>query len=399
MSVYYDVGVVGFWYGINYGSVLTYYSLYRTLEARGLNPLLINKHKKLWNDSFYSDKSLGNRFFSRNSIKRSQIRTDAYDWWDLNKFFHSFLLGSDVVWKYTLPPRVGYHFFLDFVWENKKKIAYASSFGGDWVADAVTTQKAKYFLKKFDFISCRENEGVDICKNIFDVSADQVLDPVFLLDFSHYEELAEASKKIRPKKYICTYILGPGLSKKAIVENLSEMTDLPLINLVNAGNEEKGTRLLGLNTETELEIEDWLSYIKNCELYIGDSFHGICFSIIFKKDFILIRNVVSPSRCRFDTLLSLLGLEERSLYANEDIRLRKDLLAPIDWDAVYSKLNILINKSSRWLDVALNTEKEQFMTDYDCLSGEVAALKKENRILKSKIRELYNIVNREFNNE
>lgn len=35
----YDVGIIGFWYGMNYGSVLTYYALYKSVERLGLKPM------------------------------------------------------------------------------------------------------------------------------------------------------------------------------------------------------------------------------------------------------------------------------------------------------------------------------------------------------------------------
>ena len=112
----YDVGIVGFWYGKNYGSILTYYSLYKFIEEKGYTCLLINKPLNLWDDSFYEKETLANRFFIREKCNRSRIRRDDGDWRDLNNFCDSFMCGSDVVWKYTLPSKIGFHFFLDFVW-------------------------------------------------------------------------------------------------------------------------------------------------------------------------------------------------------------------------------------------------------------------------------------------
>lgn len=38
----YDVGIVGVWFGNNYGSIATYYGLYKQLESLGLAVLLID---------------------------------------------------------------------------------------------------------------------------------------------------------------------------------------------------------------------------------------------------------------------------------------------------------------------------------------------------------------------
>ena len=45
----YDVGIVGWWYNLNYGGTLTYYSLYKCIESMGLKALMIQK--KEWSDS------------------------------------------------------------------------------------------------------------------------------------------------------------------------------------------------------------------------------------------------------------------------------------------------------------------------------------------------------------
>ena len=388
----YDVGIVGFWYGLNYGSILTYYALYKAVEERGKKPILVNKPLTLWDYKFYDKKSLANRFFA-GKCKTSRIRKDEADWRELNKFCKMFLVGSDVVWKSTLPKRCGYHFFLDFVAGNKKKIAYAPSFGGEWEADEIITNTARYYLDKFDYISCRENEGVKICEDIFHVSCTQVVDPVFLIDYNNYHQLADSSKIMLPEKYIVSYVLGPGSSKRQMLLSFKSMIDnseeTQLINIVNAGNEERGAQLLKLDTVQNLNVEDWLCYIKNCSIYIGDSFHGICFSIIFKKNFILIRNRISPSRCRFDTLLSICDLENRSIYADEDITERKDLLEPIDYEKVYEKLGQYIERSKDYLTEALLSEhKTGGYNEQDVLIDIINELKKENCSINAKVENL-----------
>ena len=126
----YDVGIIGFWYGLNYGSILTYYGLYKYIEQLGYKPLLVNKPPYLWDDRFYNRNSLSNSFFIRNKINRSRIRKDDADLRDLNHFCNMFVVGSDVVWKGKLTKRIGHYFFMDWVYSHKKKIAYAPSFGG-----------------------------------------------------------------------------------------------------------------------------------------------------------------------------------------------------------------------------------------------------------------------------
>lgn len=391
-KLHYDVGIVGFWYGINYGSILTYYALYEAIEEVGLSAILVNKPLSLWDDKFYLPNTLANRFFTK-KCNRSRIRKSKEDWRDLNNFCGTFIVGSDVVWKHTLPARCGYHFFLDFVRNDKLKIAYAPSFGGDWEANEFITERVKFFMHRFNAISCREMNGIEICNDVFKVDATQVVDPVFLAKTSKYEELAESSAKKNSfsDNSIVAYVLGPGVNKRNMLIALKKLINADqLINIVNAGNEEKGSSLLGLETQTNLNVEDWLCYIKNCRMYIGDSFHGICFSIIFRKNFILIRNRISPSRCRFDTLLKICGggIENRSIYADEDITLRPDLLENINYDEVYKNLNAWIESSRQWLNNALHMSPKKTADSYDILIDDFINLEMKYESLKSIIEEI-----------
>ena len=396
MENHFDYGIVGFWYGINYGSVLTYYALYQLITERGYSAILVNKPTFLWEDRFYRRDSLSNQFFIRHNVKRSRIRYSDDDWRDMNNFCDAFVVGSDVVWKSNVTKRTQYYFMLNWVADNKKKISFATSFGGEWegVNEEVTCT-SRYYLNKFDYISCREIEGVNILKSTFGIEGEHILDPVFVLDPSVFIALAGDSERKLPDKYICSYILGPGANKRKMLLTLQKNRGGELINIVNAGNEQIGKERLNLETVSNLSIEDWLYEVytpsqtmMHSDLYIGDSFHGICFSIIFRKDFILIRNRVSPSRCRFDTLLKICGLEHRSIYGDEDISQRMDLLEPIDYEAVYRRLKPYILRSELYLERALSGKKENMFSDYDVIVQMINKMKLENENLKQQIQDL-----------
>ena len=51
-------------------------------------------------------------------------------------------------------------------------------------------------------------------------------------------------------------------------------------------NGEKTFELMGSN-ET---VENWLNAIQSCKLFVTNSFHGVCFALIFNKPFICIVN-------------------------------------------------------------------------------------------------------------
>ena len=42
MKDHYDVGILGVWYGCNYGSIATYYALQQTIEKLGYSTLMVH---------------------------------------------------------------------------------------------------------------------------------------------------------------------------------------------------------------------------------------------------------------------------------------------------------------------------------------------------------------------
>ena len=91
---------------------------------------------------------------------------------------------------------------------------------------------------------------------------------------------------------------------------------------------------------------EFLNLIYNSNIVITTSFHATVFSIIFKKNFW----VLSPSnnKSRIYTLLSLLGIEERSLDSIETLK-SKDINEKIDYEKVEKRLEELKKDSINWL--------------------------------------------------
>lgn len=72
---------------------------------------------------------------------------------------------------------------LDWVDDNKKKIAYAASFGHKKLyIDRDVLKNMKYGISRFDSFSVREEDAIDICKQNFGIDVAWVMDPVFLCD-------------------------------------------------------------------------------------------------------------------------------------------------------------------------------------------------------------------------
>lgn len=152
------------------------------------------------------------------------------------------------------------------------------------------------------------------------------------------------------------------------------------------GNMQKtyGDRLLPV-----LSVEEWIYYMKNTDYYFGDSYHGLCFSLIFHKPFIIVyRASGGPNIAneRFRSLLGIIGMEERLL---EDIDMCKAgelIKKPIDWEMVDKKLSCQREFSMNWLKQALAHKSEKERSVEELLKD------KEQR----KMLAMYNELNKKY---
>ncbi|MBQ7761472.1 MAG: polysaccharide pyruvyl transferase family protein [Clostridia bacterium] len=352
----YDVGYVGWWDSKNYGSALTSFAMNRTLTKKGLRVLML-EHGGIRPDA----KSYGLEF-ARHFYDCSKITWEK-DFKRFNGACETFLVGSDQLWNWwNIRHNRPEFFFLDFVEQGHKRIAYATSFGKD-NTDFPDDKRLRvsYHLSKFDAISVREKSGVDVCKNEFGAEATHVLDPVFLCDMDSYKEVTDLSKLKEREKYVFSYILDPTEDKIEMVKLTAKRLGLPYRIAIDALRDNDAhsksvtEKLLreDPNVLTNLRIEDWLNYIANASFVATDSFHGFCFSIIYNKQVIA---YINPRRgkARFESIAGTTGLENRLVTATAQIGERGLLDEAIDYSVVNERLNSERDRSMAWLDNALN---------------------------------------------
>lgn len=95
-------------------------------------------------------------------------------------------------------------------------------------------------MQRFDHIAVREFEGVDVCNKYFDVQADRVLDPVFLLDVKRWGKLADRSSVKTQNKFLFAYLLDPSHEKITALKKLADTKCLELVSITDRQfNQEK----------------------------------------------------------------------------------------------------------------------------------------------------------------
>lgn len=388
----YDVGLVGWWFAANYGSVLTYFALGKILEDMDLLAIMIRIPQTSGGE--WEPETEENIKFMEKYFPVTKKRTiDEME--QCNKFCDSFMLGSDQLWVQNYVNLVGHTFFLDFVENEKKKIAYSTSLGYDQYKGTEEEKcVAKTYLQRFDAISVREASGVRICKEEFDIEAVRKLDPVFLCDIKYYNELADNAKIEIGGKYILCYILDPSEEKKQAVKYLEEKLGLKAKVILDLKTFSKSKEKWGMDNVVEnVTVEDFIRLIKNSEFLFSDSHHGICFGLIYHKNFICVANR-SRGYTRFVSLFELLQIREHMVDDAEEIIGEEKFLEEIDYVRVDSILEKEKEEAFEWLKNALKREQNKEKNDQRLLLvdilNKVHKLERENYRLERQIEELKN---------
>lgn len=329
------VGIINFFDADNFGAVLVPYALSKLVEKCGYHAEIINLRKS-------KNRENNSPKFEEFREKFLLLSPEGYDIRFLKSVLHRYkniITGSDQVFRM----RNTGTYMLNWVDGYKNILSYAASFGTTQYTGSLPPEKAAHLLKRFDFISVREKEGVDICKN-FGLQSIQVLDPVIMLDAQDYQVIIDSEPTEIPKKeYVGCIFLGESrkilLNDKAIAHDVK--SKYPLINIVRG------------NKGILRSIPEYLSLIKNSKYILTNSFHGLVLSIIFKKSFISVVNL-DPSRQQ--SLLNALGISsERLVNSINDINLNI-LEHTLDYESIYIRLFELRKDSFEFLNNSLNSE-------------------------------------------
>ena len=378
--------IINFWHTNNYGANLTAFALQNVLQQLGFDNKLINN--PIYTNEIMLKKCFGFKFQQQHLITTQKIDKNADI---LNSDCEIFITGSDQVFRPIYTQKKLDQYLLDFVTQNKKKIAFSASFGVDkeqFVKEnsQEIIEHMKNSLKSFDFISVREKSGVEICKDLFDVDAQWIIDPVFILDKSKYDELIE---NVTPhptplpqgaREYSCSaqndnntysdkivaYVLDTSNDYKKAYKYLEKKYDTNVIETANSN----------------ISAESWLKSIRDCKLFVTDSFHGMCFAMIFNKPFICLANK-SRGRARFDSICEMLCVENQCIDSINEVY-EKDCVFKVDYAVVNERIEQERQKGLEFLKKALEAPvkitQEKIDSRITYLENRVKELETENNL-------------------
>ena len=194
-----------------------------------------------------------------------------------------YVTGSDQVWNIdgSFSHGDARAYFLDFGPSGAMRLAYAPSFGRRSIPEAERACIAPY-LKRFAAVSCRERDGVSICKSC-GIDAKWVCDPTLLLDKAAWNGLAAPIR--RERGYVFVYMLANPCDFS--LKELSEWARGKGLDVVYVkGN--RGTVTCYSDEgfpESNPTIEQWLGYIRGAQCVVTNSFHCSLFATVFGRPF------------------------------------------------------------------------------------------------------------------
>ena len=189
------------------------------------------------------------------------------------------VVGSDQVWRPSYTPCPG-AFFGDFLPDDSsvKRIAYAASFGVDhWEFSPSQSDEFGKLLKKFAAVSVREDSGITLCQEHWQIAAEQMPDPTLLHGAEFYRK--SYAGVTTAKNVLFTYFLDPDDDKMRLAEETAAALNIPVFNFMPKNKK-----------HALLSVPEFLSGIDNARLVLTDSFHGMAFSMIFGTPFAVTGN-------------------------------------------------------------------------------------------------------------
>lgn len=271
--------------------------------------------------------------FSLDHLSNHSLRYDAI------------ICGSDQVWNSELTLESQPCYLLDFPVRNELlRISYAASIGKSFINETMLETFSRC-LKKFDFISVREKNAVDLIKSLADKKVSSVLDPTLLLSREQWLSLcAEVDIK---EPYLLVYSIG------------SQEASPKFKNLVEQVAHRRGLRIVTFHRKKHFHNEisrvpdagpnEFLGLFSKASFIVTNSFHGTAFSIIFKKPFFCMRP--DNKNFRQKDLLDALDIGDR-LIDNAPIT-DKQIDSEINYFCTDKKLQVLQGSSIEFLKSSL----------------------------------------------
>lgn len=363
------IGILTFWDVPNYGAFLQAYALQKILSKRYptydvrqiayLNPIhysvyyenslkqrfrywMINPkfYRELFNSKDKNDETSATRKFldyykviPHFSVLTSRNISDLY--------MDVLVLGSDIIWDYTVKFFGKDRFLFGCGINAKRKISYAPGFGS-----ARENQNVPAYVKKglhdLDAISVRDKKSARIVKYISGRDARIVLDPTLLWEFREDPNIV--------KPFLSDYIVVYGsFFTDELIEGAIKYAKANRLKLVCLSSlDDRFEWCDQIVNQDEMNPFEWAGFFKYANAVMTCTYHGLMFSLIFNKKTVF--NMTEFIYNKSESLVNELGLREVLV---EYKTFEEKINWKWDYSVIMHKLEMMKKDSIEYLDFAI----------------------------------------------
>ncbi|OYX54126.1 hypothetical protein B7Y92_00450 [Candidatus Saccharibacteria bacterium 32-50-13] len=380
----YKIGIVTFHRSHNCGSILQAYATQSILRRHDYEPEFIDFSTAGQKDLYSTLERLKFDTLSsfvksiyRNCLRILIIRRTIRNWRSYDKYilnnlqlsaksynanaelieddmsYDKYLTGSDQVWNVTIAD-YDEAYFLNFV-KKHPKIAYGVSQGARDISKySKDVENVKSYISDIDFISTREGNGQKWLEALTGQKHALVLDPTLLLQSNDYAAIEEAHglKGIEPDNYIFVYSKPLSREYMKIISSFARHNGLKIVLWHSDVWVKKLGYFRGVKCPADQTPGKYLDLMKNAKFVCTSSFHGVVFSTIYHKNFVVLENdgMRAGDDDRMTGFLGRVGLSSRIV---DESTFATRMGEAVDYEEFGEKLKAEREESLKFLLTAL----------------------------------------------
>ena len=364
------IGILTMNYAQNYGGVLQTYGLFQYLKGQGHSVCVINYRNSGHNSVAGLIAKLERRFAEENASRPAKMLpkrplteeykqnfidfknsyldyTEPVDELGISKVcaeLEAVIVGSDQIWNDVFTNKLAYYFDWKF---QGKKIAYAAC---TIYRDPLKSRRfyIRKLLRQFNCLTVRDENTAHYVTEFGLPKPQIVVDPSCLYD---YHDLIYANPIGKP--YILTYILSDEISggNANAIRLIKESTgDIPVVSVCIPSVSVVAESISDIFIENAT-LAEWVTLFYHAAFVYTDSFHGIMFSMKFKKQFIAYMKD-GQRKSRLQDLIQRYGI--KNIVTNAEA-IRQAISSPVEYAVITPILASNIKESKRLLNETLNS--------------------------------------------
>ena len=216
--------------------------------------------------------------------------------------YDAIVIGSDQIWNLGIT-KGDTKYFADFRGEKGKRkyIAYAASMETQSLSHE-KEEICKRCIPLFDSIGVRESNLIQLIQPFTKTKLEHVVDPALLVNPQLWERLA-----VKPPKtnYVLFYQVRHHTLARNYAEKVAKLYDAELVEIACTPKVEREN---GITVLHETSPEEFLGWIKYATCVVTSSYHGLIFSLVFKRDLYSLR-LGDGADSRSSLLLKQMGVQ------------------------------------------------------------------------------------------